>query len=62
MEDAETIYDYCIIHLKYKKENIFLFGRSIGSGPATHLAASKKVGKISIIKLLKKLLKIFTFL
>lgn len=39
LSDAEYIYDYICAILKYEEKNIFIFGRSIGSGPATHLSS-----------------------
>jgi len=41
IEDGINIYDYVANELKWKEENIILFGRSIGTGPAIHLAALK---------------------
>ncbi len=38
------MYDYLVNSLKVKEKNIIIFGRSIGSGPATHLAANRNPG------------------
>jgi hypothetical protein len=38
------VYDYLVNNLKIKEKNILIFGRSIGSGPATHLAANRNPG------------------
>ena len=37
------MYDYLIKELKIAPNNIIVFGRSIGSGPACHLAANKQL-------------------
>lgn len=39
LNDAEYLFAYITSVLGIKEENIILFGRSIGSGPATHLAS-----------------------
>jgi hypothetical protein len=44
LEDSEIVFDYLTKTLGIKSENIFVFGRSIGSGPATHLCAKKNPG------------------
>ena len=38
-EDSLLVYDYCVNKLKFKPENIIIFGRSIGSGISTYLAS-----------------------
>ena len=38
-DDAETIFTYLTRHVGIKSSDIILFGRSMGSGPATHLAS-----------------------
>lgn len=38
-EDSEIIYQYLTRHVGLKDTDIVLFGRSMGSGPATHLAS-----------------------
>lgn len=38
-EDAEILFDYLTKHAGVKEKDIILFGRSIGSGPATYLAS-----------------------
>jgi abhydrolase domain-containing protein 17 len=44
LEDAECVYDFTRSKLGFSCRNIYVFGRSIGTGPATHLARYKKVG------------------
>jgi fermentation-respiration switch protein FrsA (DUF1100 family) len=40
-EDSEIIFDYLTKRLGVKEQDIILFGRSMGSGPATYLASKK---------------------
>ena len=40
--DAEAVYEFLTKHIGIKESNIILFGRSMGSGPATYLASQKK--------------------
>jgi len=40
-KDAEVVYDYLTQKIGIPEKNILLFGRSIGSGPSTHLAARR---------------------
>jgi hypothetical protein len=37
-EDASIIYEYLTKEIKISEENIFIFGRSLGSGPAIYLS------------------------
>ena len=39
-EDAEYLYKFCISEMDIKEEDIIVFGRSMGSGPASWLAGS----------------------
>ena len=41
-EDSEIIYDYLTKHVGVREEDIILFGRSMGTGPASYLASKKK--------------------
>lgn len=45
-EDTLAVYDWAVSSLKFKSNNIFSFGRSIGSGPATYLASKKEIGML----------------
>lgn len=38
-EDALIVLDFVLNDLKFNKNNIIIFGRSIGSGPATYMAS-----------------------
>ena len=49
MNDAETIYEYLTETLKIKSQDIMLFGRSIGTGPATWIAAHKNPGLLILM-------------
>lgn len=41
-EDADIIFDYLTNYIGVKPSDIILFGRSMGSGPATYLASKNK--------------------
>lgn len=41
-EDSETVFDYLTERVGVRENDIILFGRSMGSGPATYLASRKK--------------------
>lgn len=52
--DLETIYAYYCLEKKLSPSNIFLYGRSLGTAPSTHLASilscgdrSKCIAKLS---------------
>lgn len=47
--DSEIVFDYLTLRLGVKTQNIIIFGRSIGSGPAAHLAAQRKVGGLILM-------------
>jgi len=49
LADAETVFNYLTNTIGVRSENIILFGRSIGSGPATFLAARKKVASLILM-------------
>ena len=49
LEDSEKVINFLIKFGKWKEENIILFGRSIGSGPATHLASRYSVGCLIVM-------------
>jgi hypothetical protein len=40
--DAEYVYNYLLVKLGYEEKNIIVFGRSIGSGPATYLGSKMR--------------------
>lgn len=49
LEDAEIIFDFLTNEVMIQPANIYLFGRSIGSGPATYLAANRKPGLLVLM-------------
>lgn len=49
LEDVVDVYEYLTKTMKIKGENLILFGRSIGTGPATYLAANRKVGSLLLM-------------
>lgn len=49
LTDAEKIYSYLTKVLGYQEKNIILIGRSIGTGPATHLASRKSPGALVLL-------------
>jgi dienelactone hydrolase len=42
LDDAEYVYDYLNQVLGIDQKNMIVFGRSMGSGAATHIASMKK--------------------
>jgi pimeloyl-ACP methyl ester carboxylesterase len=48
LNDAECVYSF-LLSSGVKPENIIVFGRSIGSGPATYLASTRKVGCLMLM-------------
>jgi fermentation-respiration switch protein FrsA (DUF1100 family) len=69
MEDSETIFDYLTKAIGIKEQDIILFGRSMGSGPATYLGSKKQACALllmspytSIKDVAKNLLGYFAFL
>lgn len=45
-EDEDAAYDYLIQTLKVPDGNIIIYGRSLGSGPAVHIAARRPVAAL----------------
>lgn len=41
MKDAETVYDYLVEKMRISESNIIIIGKSLGSGPACHLASHR---------------------
>jgi len=44
LQDVEDLYEYLTTKMRIPSHNLILFGRSIGTGPATWLASQKQVG------------------
>jgi len=49
LEDAEIVFDFLTQEVGINPQNIIIFGRSIGSGPATHLAAHRNPGALILM-------------
>jgi len=49
LNDSEIVYDFLNMEIGVPQENIILYGRSIGSGPATYLAARKDPGALILM-------------
>jgi len=49
LEDAEIVFDFLTAEMGVNPQNIIAFGRSIGSGPATHLAANRNPGGLILM-------------
>ncbi|EAR99030.2 alpha/beta superfamily hydrolase (macronuclear) [Tetrahymena thermophila SB210] len=49
LNDTQYVYNFLTEKLNYSYKNIIILGRSIGTGPATWLAANKKVGGLILI-------------
>ena len=48
-KDSIGVYNFLINECNLKPEKILVLGRSIGSGPATYLAAKKHVGVLILV-------------
>lgn len=55
LEDALYVYDYINKVLGIDEENIIIFGRSIGTGPATHVASKRKPGCLLLMSAFKSI-------
>ncbi len=49
LQDAESVYNFCIQETRLRPKDIIVIGRSIGSGPATYLASKHKVAALVLI-------------
>jgi len=45
-EDEEAAYDYVVVKLRVPPEQVIVLGRSVGSGPAVHIATRRPVGAL----------------
>src|SRR5262245_17605652 len=45
-DDENAAYDYLVANLKAPPDRIIIFGRSVGTGPAVHLAARRPVAAL----------------
>ena len=48
-DDAEIVYQFLTDEMRLKPRSLFIMGRSIGSGPATWLAAHHRVGALILM-------------
>lgn len=55
LDDAEYVYDYLNKVLGIEEQNILIFGRSMGSGPATHVASKRKPGSLLLMSSFKSI-------
>lgn len=53
MQDAATVYDFLTIFLKIKPKQIMVFGRSMGSGPASYIASQKDLAGLVLFSAYK---------
>ena len=49
LSDALYIYDYINMIMGIEEENIIIFGRSMGTGAATHVASKRKPGCVLLM-------------
>ncbi|CAK86132.1 unnamed protein product (macronuclear) [Paramecium tetraurelia] len=49
LKDAEYVYNYLTKRLGYNENRIIIFGRSIGSGPATYIASKYKPACLALM-------------
>ena len=49
LSDAELVYNFVQDVVKLKEKDIFVMGRSLGSGPSTHLAAKFNPGCLILV-------------
>ena len=55
MSDSEYIYDYVNKVLGVEEKNIIVFGRSMGSGPASHVASKRNPGALLLMSSFKSI-------
>ena len=55
LDDTEYLYDYLHQVLGIDQENIIIFGRSMGSGPATHIASVRKPAALLLMSSFKSI-------
>lgn len=49
LDDALYVYDYLNMVLGIEEKNIIIFGRSMGSGPASHVASLRNPGALLLM-------------
>ena len=55
LDDTEYIYDFLNQVLGIDQENIIIFGRSMGSGPATHISSVRDPGALLLMSSFKSI-------
>lgn len=55
LDDAEYVYDYLNQVLGIEEKNIIIFGRSMGSGPATHVSSVRNPGALLLMSSFKSI-------
>ena len=55
LDDTEYLYDYLNQVLGIDQENIIIFGRSMGSGPATHISSVRSPGALLLMSSFKSI-------
>lgn len=55
LDDTEYLYDFLHQVLGIDQENIIIFGRSMGSGPATHISSVRKPGALLLMSAFKSI-------
>lgn len=55
LDDSEYIFDYLTQVIGIENKNIILFGRSMGSGPATHLSSVRTPGALLLMSSFKSI-------
>ena len=69
LSDSLFVFDYINKVLKFDNKNIFVFGRSIGSGPSCYLSSERLLGGLmlmspftSLKKVVKSIIGFLSFL
>jgi len=60
-EDAKLVYDFIIKTFELKQEDIYVLGRSLGTGPAVYLASQKSINSLFLISPFKKINDIYSW-
>lgn len=55
LDDSVYVYDYINKVLGIEEENIIIFGRSMGSGPASHVSSVRKPGCLLLMSSFKSI-------
>lgn len=55
LDDTEYLYDFLNQVLGIDQENMIIFGRSMGSGPATHISSVRSPGALLLMSAFKSI-------